>query len=199
MLRPTPGNPWGVEQHHWNTGAKENQQLKTSSFRRPSLRSSPSFVWCPSRFGPWTSPFSFNDLPDNVRSSVRLFADDCVLYRNIRSSVDCEILQEDLNSLARWKADWQMKCNVAKCHSMRVSRNLPDKPILFNYTLQNQILEQVQSVKYLGITIADNLDWGQHISEVTAKATKTLGFLRPNMAFAPRQTKVIAYKLWCDK
>ena len=27
MLRPTPGDPWGFEQHHWNTGAKENQQL----------------------------------------------------------------------------------------------------------------------------------------------------------------------------
>ena len=27
MLRPTPGNPWGVEQYHWNTGAKENKQL----------------------------------------------------------------------------------------------------------------------------------------------------------------------------
>ena len=24
VLRPTPGDPWGVEQHHWNTGAKEN-------------------------------------------------------------------------------------------------------------------------------------------------------------------------------
>ena len=27
VLRPTPGDPWGVEQHHWNTGEKENQQL----------------------------------------------------------------------------------------------------------------------------------------------------------------------------
>ena len=26
-----------------------------------------------------------NDLPDNFKSSVRLFADDCVLYRNIHS------------------------------------------------------------------------------------------------------------------
>ena len=25
MFRPTPGDPWGVEQHHWNTGAEENQ------------------------------------------------------------------------------------------------------------------------------------------------------------------------------
>ena len=28
MLRPTPGDPRGAEQHHWNTGAKENQQAK---------------------------------------------------------------------------------------------------------------------------------------------------------------------------
>ena len=27
MLRPTPGDPWGIKQHHWNTEAKENQQL----------------------------------------------------------------------------------------------------------------------------------------------------------------------------
>ena len=27
QLRPTPGDPWGIEQHHWNTGAKENQKL----------------------------------------------------------------------------------------------------------------------------------------------------------------------------
>ena len=27
VLQPTPGGPWGVEQHHWNTAAKENQQL----------------------------------------------------------------------------------------------------------------------------------------------------------------------------
>ena len=49
-------------------------------------------------------------------SSVRLFADDCVLYRNINSLTDCQILQEDLNSLAQWEtdSDWQMKFNVAK-------------------------------------------------------------------------------------
>ena len=27
MLRPTPGDPSGVEEHHWDTGAEENQQL----------------------------------------------------------------------------------------------------------------------------------------------------------------------------
>ena len=116
------------------------------------------------------------------------FADNCVLYRNIESPMDCQILQDDLNSLAQWETDWQMKFNVAKCHSMRVTRHPPDKHIKFDYTLHQQRLEQVQSAKYLGITISDDLDWGQHISEISAKATKTLGFLRYNLAFAPRHT-----------
>ena len=79
-----------------------------------------------------------NDLLDNIRSSVRLFADECVLYRNIKSPIDFQILQDDLNSLAQWETDWQMKFNVAKCHSMSVTRHFSDKHILFNYTLHQQ-------------------------------------------------------------
>ena len=55
-------------------------------------------------------------------------------------------------------------------------------------------LENVQSAKYLGITISDIVDCGQHISEISSKATKTLGFLRRNLAFAPRSTKEVANK-----
>ena len=29
-------------------------------------------------------------------------------------------------------------------------------------------LEQVKSAKYLGNTITDNIDWGQHISEISS-------------------------------
>ena len=138
------------------------------------------------------SYFSF--LLMTIRSIVRLFADDCVLYRNIKFPIDCQILQDDLNSLAQWETDWQMKLNVAKCHSMRVTRHLPENQIQFEYSLHQQRLEQVQSAKYLGITITDNLDWGQHVSEISCKATKTMGFLRCNLALAPRHTKEVAYK-----
>ena len=87
-----------------------------------------------------------------------------------------------------------MKFNVAKCHSMRVTRHQHHKQILFDYSLHNQTLENVQSAKYLGITITDNMDWGQHISDISSKATKTLCFLRRNLAIAPRRTKEVAYK-----
>ena len=99
-----------------------------------------------------------------------------------------------LTSLGQWEADWQMKFNIAKCQSMRVTRHQHHKQILFDYSLHNQTLENVQSAKYLGITITDNMDWGQHVSEISSKATKTLGFLSRNLAYAPRSTKEVAYK-----
>ena len=120
--------------------------------------------------------------------------DEPVLYRNIYSIKDCLTLQEDLTSLGQWEADWQMKLNVAKCHSMRVTRHQHHKQILFDYSLHNKTLENVQSAKYLGITISDNIDWGlltRHISEISSKA---LGFLRRNLAFSPKSTKEVAYK-----
>ena len=77
---------------------------------------------------------------------------------------------------------------------MRVTRHQHHKQILFDYSLHNQTLVNVQSAKYLGITITDNMDLGQHVSEISSKATKTLGFLRRNLAFAARSTKEVAYK-----
>ena len=82
-----------------------------------------------------------------------------------------------------------MKFNVAKCRSMRVTRHLTGKGYRFDYSLHQQTLEEVQSTKYLGITTTNSLDWGQHISEITANATRTLVFLQRNLAFAPGQTK----------
>ena len=153
---------------------------------KPQIQSQcyPVCPWQGSVLGPVLFLIFIIDLRDNIRSSVRLFADECVLYRNIHSLQDCLTLQEDLASLGQWEADWQMKFNVAKCHSMKVTRHQHHKQILFDYSLHNQTLENVQSAKYLGITITDNMDWGQHVSEISSKATKTLGFLCRNLAFA---------------
>ena len=78
-----------------------------------------------------------DNLPHNISYSVRLFADDCVLYRNIYSLQDCLILQEGLTSLGLWEADWQMKFNVAKCHSLRVARHKHHKQTLRLLTTQS--------------------------------------------------------------
>ena len=55
-----------------------------------------------------------NDLPTNIPSPIRLFADDCVPYREIKNESDSQELQKDLNSLMKWEYDWQMHFNPQK-------------------------------------------------------------------------------------
>ena len=144
--------------------------------------------------GPILFLIFINDLPNNIHSTIGLFADDCVIYRNIRSSKSQQILQEYWNKLAQREEAWLMKFNFAKGHSMRVTKYPLPKQIIHEYSLHNQVLENVPSAKYLRITTKDDLDWGQYINSVTSKATKTLGFLRRNLTLAPKETKVFAYQ-----
>ena len=72
-----------------------------------------------------------NDIVSDIKSEIRLFADDCILYREIKSTVDSQILQDDINSLFSWSKLWQMEFNVSKCHIMTLSRS---KNMLMRYT-----------------------------------------------------------------
>jgi len=42
-----------------------------------------------------------NDITENISSPIRLFADDCLIYREIWSPSDCHFLQEDLDTLVK--------------------------------------------------------------------------------------------------
>ena len=49
--------------------------------------------------GPLLFLIFINDLPESITSSVRLFADDCLVHCTIHSSNDAIQLQEDLVNL----------------------------------------------------------------------------------------------------
>ena len=49
-------------------------------------------------------------------------------------------------------------------------------------------------IKYLGVTITNDLKWNTHISSVCTKANRTLGFLRRNLYSCPPDVKEAAYK-----
>ena len=46
-----------------------------------------------------------NDIWRNIESNIRLFADDCIIYRKITDSSDIDRLQTDLNRLGEWEAE----------------------------------------------------------------------------------------------
>ena len=53
--------------------------------------------------GPLLFLIFINDLADDTTSTVRLFADDCVMYKSVKSIHDCQELQQDLIQLQAWQ------------------------------------------------------------------------------------------------
>ena len=63
-----------------------------------------------------------------------------------------------------------------------------------SYTLEGMVLENVENIKYLGVTITNDLRWNTHISNVCTKANRTLGCLRQNLYACPQEVKEATYK-----
>ena len=52
--------------------------------------------------GPLFFSLHINDIMSDIRSEIRLFADDCVCYREIKDIVDTLKLQKDIDRLGIW-------------------------------------------------------------------------------------------------
>ena len=59
------------------------------------------------------------------------------------------------------------------------------------YKLEGTVLENVESIKYLGVTITKDLKWNTHISNVCTKANRTLVFFffRRNLFSCPKDVR----------
>ena len=134
--------------------------------------------------GPILFLVHINDLPQSVTSQVRLFADDCLLYREINSFRDHLKLQEDLSRLEQWANTWGMKFNATKFYILSVKNRSS-----FNYQLNKTILKQVSNNPYLGVLFSEDIKWTEHISKIVKKANSTVGFLRRNLQHCPIKCK----------
>lgn len=142
--------------------------------------------------GPVLFLLYINDISSSVKSSLRLFADDCILYREICEEQDCWALQDDLNQLSLWSKTWQLNFNVKKCYHLGVT--CKKVPTEFQYVLNGQPISRVSSAQYLGITVTDNLCWNEHINNICKKANSTLGLLRRILSGCDKKVKDLAYR-----
>ena len=133
-----------------------------------------------------------NDLPDVTKSESHLFADDCLLFCPVNSAEDSKRLQQDLAALERWEKEWQMAFHPEKCVVIQVASKC--RTISADYVLHNHHLDVVDSSKYLGVTISNNLKWDRHIDNITAKANRTLGFLKQNLRGCRTSARARAYE-----
>ncbi len=143
--------------------------------------------------GPLLFLIYINDLPDELKSTSRLFADDCVVYSSGKDSAHLRLLQRDLTNLQTWQDTWQMEFNASKCYIMKIS-NKQDPPSA-KFTFCGQVLEEVKSHPYLGVELDHRLKWDVHRNKVIKKANKTLGFLRRNLWFCNKEIKTATYEM----
>ena len=138
--------------------------------------------------GPVLFLLFINDLPSCVKNTIKLFADDCKVYKPISTVDDCVSLQDDLNSICAWTRNWQLAFNKDKCVVLRVRKNTD-----FTYSMDGKALNRVKDQKDLGVTISDTLKPSAHIHNIAKKANQRLGMIRRSFSNKSHLTVIPLY------
>ena len=143
--------------------------------------------------GPLLFLVYINDINEGLSqgTKIKLFADDSLLYRTIKTPLDAKILQDDLNTLQKWEINWKMEFHPGKCQLLRVTNKKNIIP--YSYSIHNEVLQEAESVKYLGVIIDKNLTWKKQYSNINKKASNILALLRRNTHSLPLNVKKTCY------
>jgi len=132
-----------------------------------------------------------NDIWRNMGSTIRLFADDCVIYRKIINNTDMEKLQKDLDRLGEWAVENVMKINPSQSKAIRFTRARVKDPL--NYSLMGTLIPEASSCKYLGIILRSDISWADQVNYAVKKAWKALHFTKRILKKGNSNTKSLAY------
>ena len=130
-----------------------------------------------SLLGPVLFIMYINDMSNCIlTSNISLYADDSKVFNKILRVNDCNCLQADLDRCALWCHDWKLKINLGKCDVITFSNK--KNVVVHKYYLNGDIINRVNVIKDLGVTLTHNLNFNTHINNIVAKAFKMLGFLK---------------------
>ena len=140
--------------------------------------------------GPVLFTVYVNDLPGEVTSTVKLFADDMKMYRGIGTGIGHDSLQTDLDRLVTWSVKWMLPLNVAKCSTLHLGSSNPCEP----YTVQGSHLQETRVECDLGVRIDDQLKFREQAAAAASRANRILGLIRHSFCHLDRTTLPILYK-----
>ena len=140
--------------------------------------------------GPVLFVLFINDISDDVdsKSGICLYADDTKLYREIETSDDQAILQNDINRLYDWANLNKMRFHPDKCKLLSVTLNrdnYPGSP----YKLGDVNISHVDIEKDLGVHITSRLNWTDHCNYVYSKANRNLGLMKRTCKFVKNRAQ----------
>ena len=105
-----------------------------------------------------------------------MFADDSKCYKVTNHHSDYLHLQQDLDALSNWSLRNELFFQPTKCSNLRISRKRLSPPR--SYVLNGINVEVVTAEKDLGIMIANDTSWKDHLVMIVAKPNRMLGFLK---------------------
>ena len=165
---------------------------QTSSWR-PVLAGVPQG----SILGPLLFLIYINDLPNDLKSNAKLFADDTSLLTIVKDKKEsANILNNNLLLISRWAYNWKMLFNLDPAK--------PAQEVLFSRKKQNQIhptislnniqVEKVPYQKHLGLILDQKLNFKQHIDHAISKINKGITVIKKLRYSLPRKSLVTIYK-----
>ena len=80
-----------------------------------------------------------------------------VRYRQTHGIEDTVKLQSDSDHLSKWDRKWGMRFQPIKCNMMQLTKKRIKK-FIATYTLEGTVLENVVRIKYLGVTIINEVE-----------------------------------------
>lgn len=146
--------------------------------------------------GPLLFLIFINDLPANLDSIVKIFADDTSLFSIVLDPLrTSNILNSDLQKINEWAYQWKMSFNpdpnkqaVELYFSKKKNHdNIPD--ISFN----NTVITRCDSHKHLGLVLDPKLTFDVHIREKFLKANKGIGIIHRLRNYLPRKSLLTIY------
>ena len=140
--------------------------------------------------GPLLFVLFINDIYTNIDkdTNIALFADDTKIWRDINSEADCEILQNDINTLSTWSRNNKMSFHPDKCKALSIHDSRPDfvKVLPFpycHYNINGNIIEFCENERDLGVLVSSNFRWDDQHDKILKKAHQMLGFTKRTCHF----------------
>ena len=125
--------------------------------------------------GPVLFTLFINDLPNNINSPCKIFADDTKIYN---TSVNKDNIQEDLATLEIWTETWNLYFNTLKCKVMYLGKNNPKAEYHMKKDGSEYKLTDCEEEKDLGVIFDKDLNFNKHIQACTSKANQMIGIIR---------------------
>jgi hypothetical protein len=142
--------------------------------------------------GPVLFTLYINDMPKYVQSLLYLYADDTKILRQVRSTEDETILQEDLLRLSEWSKIWLLEFHPSKCKVIEISKKSSKRN--FNYSLDGYPLQHTTSERDLGIIVSEDLKFSDCVADRICKANRIVGLIRRTFQYLDCNTFVLLFK-----